>query len=29
MVFWAASDLNEKELMEFAQDFFTDKTINP
>jgi len=29
MVFWAVSDLNEKELMEFAQDFATGKTSNP
>jgi len=29
MVFWAVSDLNQKELMEFVQDFATGKTINP
>jgi anti-sigma factor RsiW len=29
MAFWAVSDLNEKELMEFAQDFVTDKTVSP
>jgi anti-sigma factor RsiW len=29
MVFWAVSDLNEKELMEFTQDFAADKTVNP
>ncbi len=29
MVFWAVSDLNEKELMEFVQDFSTGKTVNP
>jgi len=29
MVFWAVSDLNEKELMEFAQDFVPGKRINP
>jgi anti-sigma factor RsiW len=29
MAFWAVSDLNEKELMEFAQDFATGKTVNP
>ena len=29
MVFWAVSDLNEKELMEFTQDFAADKTLNP
>jgi len=29
MLFWAVSDLNEKELMEFVQDFAASKTINP
>lgn len=29
MAFWAVSDLNEKELMEFARNFATDKPINP
>ena len=29
MTFWAVSDLNEKELMEFVQDFATGKRINP
>jgi anti-sigma factor RsiW len=29
MTFWAVSDLNEKELMEFAQDFATVKAVNP
>jgi anti-sigma factor RsiW len=29
MTFWAVSDLNEKELMEFVQDFTTGKTVNP
>jgi anti-sigma factor RsiW len=29
MAFWAVSDLNPKELMEFTQDFATDKTVNP
>jgi anti-sigma factor RsiW len=29
MAFWAVSDLNEKELMEFVQDFATGKTVNP
>lgn len=29
MVFWAVSDLNEKELMEFAQAFAAEKTVNP
>jgi len=29
MAFWAVSDLNEKELMEFAQDFAADRTANP
>jgi len=29
MVFWAVSDLNKKELMEFVQDFATGKTVNP
>jgi anti-sigma factor RsiW len=29
MVFWAVSDLNEKELMEFVQDFATGKTVHP
>jgi anti-sigma factor RsiW len=28
MSFWVVSDLNEKELMEFAQDFVTGKTVN-
>jgi len=28
MTFWAVSDLNEKELMEFVQDFATDKTVS-
>jgi anti-sigma factor RsiW len=29
MTFWAISDLNEKELMEFAQDLAANKTVNP
>jgi anti-sigma factor RsiW len=29
MTFWAVSDLNESELMQFVQDFATGKTINP
>ena len=29
MAFWAVSDLNAKELMEFVQDFATGKTVNP
>jgi anti-sigma factor RsiW len=29
MVFWVVSDLNQKELMEFVQDFATGKTLNP
>jgi anti-sigma factor RsiW len=29
MVFWAVSDLNQKELMQFVQDFATGKTLNP
>jgi anti-sigma factor RsiW len=29
MTFWAVSDLNEKELTEFAQDFAADKTVRP
>ncbi len=29
MAFWAASDLNEKELMEFVQDFATGKGVTP
>jgi len=29
MTFWAVSDLNEKELMEFAQNFATEKTGKP
>jgi anti-sigma factor RsiW len=29
MVFWAVSDLNEKELLEFVQDFATGKTVGP
>ena len=29
MVFWAVSDLNQKELTEFVQDFAAGKTINP
>jgi anti-sigma factor RsiW len=29
MTFWAASDLNEKELMEFAQDFAAGETLKP
>lgn len=29
MVFWAVSDLNSKELMEFVQDFATPNTGNP
>jgi anti-sigma factor RsiW len=29
MAFWAVSDLNKKELMEFVQDFATGKTVNP
>jgi len=29
MAFWAVSDLNEKELMEFVRDFAADKAANP
>ena len=29
MTFWAVSDLNAKELMEFVQDFATGKTLGP
>jgi len=29
MVFWAVSDLNQKELAEFVQDFSADQPINP
>jgi anti-sigma factor RsiW len=29
MEFWAVSDLNKKELMEFVQNYATDETINP
>jgi mycothiol system anti-sigma-R factor len=29
MTFWAVSDLNEKELMEFVQDFTSSKLVNP
>jgi anti-sigma factor RsiW len=29
MTLWAVSDLNEKELMEFAQDFAAGKKVNP
>jgi anti-sigma factor RsiW len=29
MVFWAVSDLNEKELMEFVQDYTTGRTTVP
>jgi anti-sigma factor RsiW len=29
MVFWAVSDLNQKELMEFVQDFAANKSVNP
>ena len=29
MTFWAVSDLNAKELMEFVQDFAAGKTVNP
>jgi anti-sigma factor RsiW len=29
MTFWAVSDLNEKELMEFARDFANGKVANP
>jgi anti-sigma factor RsiW len=29
MAFWAVSDLNEKELMEFAQDFDKGETVSP
>jgi anti-sigma factor RsiW len=29
MAFWAVSDLNEKELMEFAQDFEKGQTVKP
>jgi len=29
MTFWAVSDLNEKELMEFVQDFAAGKTVSP
>ena len=29
MTFWAVSDLNDKELMEFVRDFATSETIKP
>jgi anti-sigma factor RsiW len=29
MALWAVSDLNQKELMEFVQDFVKDRTLNP
>jgi anti-sigma factor RsiW len=29
MTFWAVSDLNEKELMEFIQDFVAGETLKP
>jgi len=29
MAFWAVSDLNEKELVEFVQDFAMGKTVSP
>ena len=29
MTFWTVSDLNEKELTEFVQDFAAGKTVNP
>jgi anti-sigma factor RsiW len=29
IVFWAASDLNQEELMEFVKDFGAGKTVNP
>jgi anti-sigma factor RsiW len=29
MLFWAVSDLNKKELMDFVQDFASDKTTAP
>jgi anti-sigma factor RsiW len=29
MTFWAVSDLNEKELMEFVRDFATGETVKP
>lgn len=29
MAFWAASDLNDKELIEFAQDFDKSQSVNP
>ena len=29
MTFWAVSDLNEQELMEFVQNFAKGKTVNP
>jgi anti-sigma factor RsiW len=29
MTFWVVSDLNEKELMEFVQDFAKGETVNP
>jgi anti-sigma factor RsiW len=29
MAYWAVSDLNEKELMEFVQDFATGTTVKP
>jgi anti-sigma factor RsiW len=29
MTFWAVSDLNEKELMEFVQDFAAGETLKP
>jgi hypothetical protein len=29
MTFWAVSDLNETELIAFAQDFAAGKTLKP
>ncbi len=29
MAFWAVSDLNQKELMEFVQDFASDQAVSP
>jgi anti-sigma factor RsiW len=29
MTFWAASDLNKNELMEFVQDYAADETVSP
>jgi hypothetical protein len=29
MTFWAVSDLNDKELMEFVQDFAAGETLKP